>query len=204
MTIGDILAVIAAVFLVGATWAATILLTALAFPVKAAQAQAKIVAAPGASLARGLALFLLIGLLAAAFWSHPGPARLIGGAFWALLGTLAAVGSAGIARLVSERIQAVGSHMNPFATLTRGTILYVAAGFLPIIGWFLVAPIALLLSLGGGVAALWGRKEAPPAPNTGGARVEEAISPAPPLLGAGGATSAALGSSGPNTLEPVA
>lgn len=153
MTIGDVLAVMAAVFVVGATWAATILLAALAFPAKTTLAQQKIVSAPGASLARGLGLALVLGVLAAVFWSRPGPARLIGGLLLAALGALAAVGSAGIARLVGERIQAVGSHMNPFAMLTRGTILYVAAGFLPIIGWFLVAPVALLLSVGGGAAA---------------------------------------------------
>ena len=159
MTIGDVLAVMAAVFVVGATWAATILLAALAFPAKTTLAQQKIVSAPGASVARGLGLAVVLGILAAAFWSHPGPARLIGGLLLATLGALAAVGSAGIARLVGERIQSVGSHMNPFATLTRGTILYVAAGFLPVIGWFLVAPAALLLSIGGGAAALLTRRE---------------------------------------------
>ena len=158
MTIGDVLAVMAAVFVVGATWAATILLTALAFPARAALAQRKLVSGPGASAARGVGVSLVFGVLAAAFWSHPGPARLIGGLFLGALGALAAVGSAGIARLVGERIQAVGSHMNPFATLTRGTILYVVAGFLPVIGWFLVAPVALLLSIGSGAAALTARQ----------------------------------------------
>ncbi len=194
MTIGDVLAVMAAVFVLGATWAATILLTALAFPTRTARAQQKIVAGPGASLARGLGVGIVLGVLAAAFWSHPGPARLIGGLFLAALGALAAIGSAGIARLVGERIQSVGSHMNPFATLTRGTILYVAAGFLPVVGWFLVAPVALLLSLGGGAGAILARqekessraKEAPPAPNNGETR-GEGSSPAPPVLGAGGA-----------------
>lgn len=164
MTIGDVLAVIAAVFVVGATWVATLLLTSLAFPARVARAQQTIVSGPGASLARGLGVAFVLGILAATFWKYPGPARLLGGLLLASLGALAAVGSAGIARLVGERIQAVGSHMNPFAMLTRGTILYVAAGFLPVIGWFLVAPVALLLSLGGGAAAVMARRQAGSAP----------------------------------------
>ena len=55
MTIGDILAVIAAVLLVGASWAATILMIALAFPARVVAAQAKLTAAPGVCLGRGLA-----------------------------------------------------------------------------------------------------------------------------------------------------
>ncbi len=158
MTIGDVLAVIAAVFLIGATWIATILLTALAFSAKCARARQAIMDAPGACLARGLGVCALFAL-AAAVMAHPGPRGLVSALIWAGLGLLAAVGSAGIATLVGERISSVGSAMTPFAALTRGTLLYVAAGFLPIVGFFLVTPIALLLSVGAAVAAL--RREAP-------------------------------------------
>jgi len=65
-----------------------------------------------------------------------------------------AVGSAAAIRLLGARIDALGSPMTPFASLTRASVLYVAAGFLPIIGWGVVLPAALLLSLGSGVAAL--------------------------------------------------
>ena len=201
MTIGDILAVIAFIFAVGATWAATILLASLAFPERARWAQERIVASPGASLGRGLGVLLVLGLLALVFGNLPGPARLVSGALWASLGALAAVGSAGIARLLGERIQGVGSHMTPFATLTRGTVLYVAAGFLPIIGWFLVAPLALLLSLGGASWAVTAKpvRVSPPAPNPGGTgdAVVPSVSPelgrgsnsGPPVIGGGGGLS---------------
>lgn len=155
MTIGDVLAAIAAIFTLGATWAATILLVALAFPVRAQRAQEALVSSPGASLARGLGVALLFLAAAGALGHHPaGPVRLLAALLWACLGALTALGSAGIARLIGERIQTVGVSMSPFASLTRGTLVYVISGFLPIIGWFLVAPVALLLSLGSGVGAL--------------------------------------------------
>ncbi|MGC4099392.1 MAG: DUF1800 family protein [Nitrospira sp.] len=182
MTIGDILAVIAAVFAgAGATWTATILLVSLAFPGKVAQAQEAIVTAPGATLARGLGVFLGVGLIALALGSlHAGPARVLGGALWVGLAALAVIGSAGIACLIGDRIETVGAHMAPFASLTRGAVLYVAAGFLPVVGWFLIAPLALLLSLGGAVSALRTRPK-----NTSRASESVGVVASPNLPGAG-------------------
>ena len=71
------------------------------------------------------------------------------------LGVVAALGSAAIVRLLSARIDALGSPMTPFASLTRASVLYVAAGYLPVIGWGIVLPAALLLSVGSGVAVLF-------------------------------------------------
>lgn len=164
MTIGDVLAVVAALAAVGIGWAATVLMVALAFPERARRAGEAIAGAPGVSLARGAGLFVAVAFVAGTLIHHAaGPVRLIGFALWAGLGLFAAVGSAGIARLLGERIQGVGTHMRPFAALTRGAALYVAAGFLPIIGWFLVAPLALLFSLGGAFAALRPIRPARPA-----------------------------------------
>lgn len=162
MTIGDILAVIAAVLLVGASWAATILTIALAFPGRVAAAQAKLTAAPGVCLVRGLAVFLVSAVLAVALSkAAAGPVRglallLLGG-----LGVVAALGSAAVVRLLGTRIEALGSPMTPFASLTRASVLYVAAGFLPVIGWGVILPAALLLSVGSGVAVLFSTRRQP-------------------------------------------
>lgn len=163
MTIGDVLAVVAAVVAVGLCWAATLLLTALAFPERARRAGEAVTSAPGRCLARGAGVFFVVGVLAFALMHSPaGPVRLVGDVAWGVLALFAAVGSAGIARLLGERVQAVGTHMTPFAALTRGTALYVLAGFLPVVGWFLIVPLALLFSLGGAVAALRPARRATP------------------------------------------
>ena len=166
MTIGDILAVIAAVLLVGASWAATILMIALAFPARVAAAQTKLTAAPGVCGVRGLAVLLVGGLLAIALsQAAAGPARLLALLILGGLGVVAALGSAAVVRLLSARIDALGSPMTPFASLTRASVLYVAAGFLPVIGWGFVLPAALLLSVGSGVAVLFGgKRQARPVP----------------------------------------
>lgn len=159
MTLGDILAVIAAVMLVGASWAATILTVALAFPAKVAAAQGKLTASPGWCAARGLAVTAVGALAAIALLQvAAGPARLLAAVILGGLGILAAIGSAAAVRLLSGRIDALGSPMTPFASLTRASVLYVVVGFLPIIGQFAILPVALVLSVGSGIAVLFRAK----------------------------------------------
>ena len=167
MTIGDILAVIAAVLLVGASWVAMILTVALAFPARVAAAQAKLTAAPGVCLARGLAVVLISAVLAIVLSkAAAGPVRGLALLILGGLGVVAALGSAAVVRLLGARIDALGSPMTPFASLTRASVLYVATGFLPVIGWGVVLPAALLLSVGSGVAVLFGTQpKARPAPS---------------------------------------
>lgn len=166
MTIGDILAVIAAVLLVGASWAATILMIALAFPARVAAAQAKLTAAPGVCVGRGLAVLLVsLALAIALSKAAAGPVRGLALLILGGIGVVAALGSAAVVRLLGARIDALGSPMTPFASLTRASVLYVAAGFLPVIGWGVVLPAALLLSVGSGIAVLFGaRPQARPIP----------------------------------------
>jgi hypothetical protein len=159
MTIGDILAVIALILLTAGAWVATILLAVLFFPARTAQAKERLIAAPGKCAARGLGILLILTILAIAFSGHPGPSRLISLAFWGMLAIAAAAGSGGMVRLLSERIQEDGSVLSPFASLTRASLLYVAAGLLPIIGWFVITPLALVLSIGAAIAPVKKPKE---------------------------------------------
>jgi hypothetical protein len=166
MTIGDILAVIAAIMTIAAGWGATVLLAALFFPQRTARARKALVERPKLSTARGAGLTLAGGFLAVALLNMPGPMKLVGGAVCALMAIVAAIGSAAIVTVVSERIQGMGTHMHPFHALTRGTTLYIASGLLPIVGWFFLAPVALILSVGAGWVGLRMPKktvEAPPA-----------------------------------------
>lgn len=159
MTLGDILAVIAAVMLVGASWAATILTVALAFPAKVAAAQVKLTASPGWCAVRGLIVTAAAGLAALALsQAAAGPARLLAAVILGGLGIIAALGSAAAVRLLSGRIDALGSPMTPFASLTRASVLYVAVGFLPVVGWVGILPVTLILSVGCGVAVLFRAK----------------------------------------------
>lgn len=165
MTIGDILAVIAAIAAVAATWAATILAFALLFPAKSVDAKERLAAAPGRIFLRGLLFtagaFLVAGIVNS---SHSGPTRILAGAIFSTLLLASALGGAAIVRMIAERIKGDGGLANSFAALTRATGLYVAAGFLPVVGWFTIAPLALIFSVGAATAALFpGRTKPAPA-----------------------------------------
>lgn len=159
MTIGDILAVIAAILLVGASWAATILVVALAFPLRVVRAEVMLTEAPGRCALRGVGVMLAAGLLAAICAKGPGPVRLLALVILGAAGAVAALGSAAMARLLAARIDALGSPMAPYASLTRASVLYVSSGFLPVVGWFFVLPAALFLAVGSGVAVLRAEKK---------------------------------------------
>jgi hypothetical protein len=52
----------------------------------------------------------------------------------------------------------MGAGMAPFAGMTRAVALYVLAGYTPLIGWFVVAPAALLISVGSFAATIRPRR----------------------------------------------
>lgn len=155
MTIGDVLAAVAALLTLGASWGAAILLAALAFPARAARAQTRLTEHPWACLGRGVLVLMACGLPALLLTQAPGPVRLLLLFPLGLLAAGAVVGSAAAVRLLAGRIETVGSPLTPFAALTRATFLFVSAGFLPVFGWFLVLPATLLLALGAGLPALF-------------------------------------------------
>lgn len=154
MTIGDILAVIAAVMLAAASWGATVLMTGLLFPSAAARAEEQLLTGAGKCFARGFFSTLAMVLVSLFFIHAAGPFRLISYTLWAVLSLSAALGSAGVIRIMAGRIDHFGTAMTGFACLTRATALYVAGGFVPIVGWFLFTPVAAIGTIGAGLAAL--------------------------------------------------
>lgn len=153
MTIGDILAVIAAVLLAGASWGATLIMTSLLFPTAVSRAGEQLMSKPGACIGRGVGAIAVVAIVGAVFHAA-GPFRLISGGLWCALVLAAAIGSAAIVRLMAERIGGLGSEMTPFARLTRAAALFVGAGFVPVAGWFLLTPIAAFAAVGAGLSTL--------------------------------------------------
>ena len=76
MTIGDILAVIAAVLLAGASWGATLIMTSLLFPSAVNRAGEQLTSKPGACIGRGIGAIAAVAIVGAVFHAA-GPFRLI-------------------------------------------------------------------------------------------------------------------------------
>lgn len=69
--------------------------------------------------------------------------------FWAL-------GMAGMARLLGERIQQWGGHHSAIGGLLRGAAVLSLAIFMPLVGWFIVLPVTLVIGVGAACFALVG------------------------------------------------
>lgn len=160
ITIGDALAVVGLVFGVcGSLWA-LVLGASLLFPSRAATAQTAL-ARPWASFLWGLFAALTLGVLAVVLMATPTPpAKILGMALLGVLLGASAIGGAGLVHAAAGRIRELDPESSAFSALARGAGILVLSGLVPFLGWFGIAPIALLVSLGAGLRALLTRRAA--------------------------------------------
>lgn len=158
VTIGDVLAVIGIVVATVLSLWALVLATALLFQARAERARARIERSPGKVTLRGALMALVLGVLVAALLNHPnGLLKLIGWVVYLLLLVVGAVGFSGLAALVAQRLAQMEPSLTPYAALSRGALLCVLTTLVPILGWFVAAPLIGFASLGAGAEALFSR-----------------------------------------------
>ena len=67
---------------------------------------------------------------------------------------LIAVGISGVCKLAAERLRALaGTDMSIFTSFGKASAYVVTAAMLPLLGWFLFAPLLLILGAGAGLRA---------------------------------------------------
>jgi hypothetical protein len=156
MTLADVLAVAAGLAIAGAGFASLSVILSVLAPRAVARARDQAERRPGRSIFLGLAAAVATALTVGAFLEAPAP-PLHAGAVLALLAALAlaVLGGAGLAGALGVRATE-GSGPRPVSVrdLLRGALLLESASLLPLVGWFVVLPAALLLSFGAGVATL--------------------------------------------------
>lgn len=160
MTIGDVLALIAGVVSVCVSVWALLMGTALLFTRRTAAARTRLENHPLRALGIGALIVAVGGVGGVVLLNQPnGLLKLFG---WALLlGLLAvsALGGGGLVLLASDRVRGMEPRFSAFAALGRGAGLLVVAGLVPLLGWFLIAPLMLVASLGAGCQALLRRDD---------------------------------------------
>ena len=148
-TLGDVFLVLGGLLMVGvASWAALVL-SAIVFPNQSAKIANRISAKPGATLFMGFMIFAPVTIRALVLASVPSPlvkmmALLI---FLALL-VVCIIGSGGVVRWVSENVKSSAGDISTYGSTTRAAGLIVAACNIPFVGWFLLAPLLLIGSVG--------------------------------------------------------
>jgi len=155
---GDVLAVVATIvglFLTG--WATTVA-AGLLFPGAAERGRQAVTDSPKRTVGLGIVLMLTLGLGSLVLLGAPLPlGKLLGWIVLLWLLSIAAVGLAGVARLVAERIQSMDPLMAAYPAYIRAAAFLVGACLLPALGWFVVAPMLLAASLGAGWRAVVAR-----------------------------------------------
>ena len=135
---------------------------------------------------RGLGLPLLTGVVVTAvavvFISV---ANALGGAGQALAITLfgiylvyGGIGTAALATMLGNRLASPVDDLRPWRATVRGGVALELAFVLPIIGWFGLLPLAIVIGAGATTLTLWSRKPRPTVEGNGRADV----APLPPTV----------------------
>lgn len=67
---------------------------------------------------------------------------------------IGSIGGAGLSRLLGERIRPLSNPNSELTNLIRGAVMYELAALVPIVGWFLFAPLAAITLVGAAAFAL--------------------------------------------------
>lgn len=152
---GDVLATIAILCAIPLTTWALVIACRLIFPIVSLRAADKLGAHPGRLFGLGLVVTLVIGIFGVILTNLPNPiAKLIGIESLSLLLAMSVLGCAGLAQIASERIREKSSELSEYGAYVKGVGFIVVACMSPLVGWLFLAPIAVILSVGAGVASV--------------------------------------------------
>lgn len=154
-TIGDSFAIVALLALLGLTTWALLLIASLLFGQRAESAMWEYTHRPLAGFGTGILILLTWGSLSIVLLNLPNPILKFLGFLGILLPFLVSViGSAGLCGLIAQRIRDAEPGLSPYAAMVRSSMLVAVAWFFPVLGWFLIAPVILITSLGIGIKSL--------------------------------------------------
>lgn len=155
VTIGDSFSIVATLAGLALTFWCFTMACALLFPGKVSSARTAVSLHTRGTAGAGF-LALVAGFFGLIILQLPNPgAKLLGLMMVAGYFAVVAVGSAGISMLAGERLsQLRGEVGNNFDSFAKAAFYIVVAGMLPVLGWFLFAPLYMLFAGGAGLRAL--------------------------------------------------
>lgn len=155
MTLADVLAVAAGLAIACAGFASLSVILAVLFPGAVARARHRAEARPGLSVGLGALYAFASAIAGSAFLKAPAP-PLRGGAILVFLAaaTLAVLGGAGLSGALGQRSRGSAAAPAGIRDMLRGALLLESAALLPLVGWFVVLPAAILLALGAGIMTI--------------------------------------------------
>ena len=155
MTIADILAIILGLALIGLGFCAFSLVMALVWPGAVERAARQTRNRPLASLFSGLGTLVAVLIATAVLMKIPAPpARLLALVLLLSALTLSAIGGSGLAGQLGARYRESVRADPSIKDVLRGAVLLESAVAFPVVGWFVLFPLAFLITLGAGLRSL--------------------------------------------------
>jgi hypothetical protein len=129
----------------------------LLFPNKVNLSRARIQATPWRCFWLGLAVAFVLGIPIAILLALPfAPAKLIGSFILILVLTFSIVGAAGLALEMADRVQGnANGKLKSVPAFVGSAVALELAAFFPFIGWFVVIPLGIVVSLGSTTFAIF-------------------------------------------------
>lgn len=144
----DISAIFFILLIVGIAFPAMLTAWWLLFPSVVARSQLRVEKTLTRTFWLGLVIVIALAIPIVILLALPlGPAKFLG---WILLASslaLSSIGSAGIAAHLADRL-AQQSNVSALGAFVRGAVLLELAAFFPVIGWFFLWPLFLIVAFG--------------------------------------------------------
>jgi hypothetical protein len=154
MNMADVTAVFGTLLALGIAFPGLLVAWWLLFPSAVGRAKQRFVRTPGRCFALGMGMTFILAIPLGILFLIPGPGQLFGFVGLLLALGIATIGAAGIAATMGERLTQRTATVSPFAAFIRGAIALELAAAFPFLGWFIVIPIVIIISLGATTFAL--------------------------------------------------
>lgn len=152
--LGDVTTVFAILIALGIVFPGLLLAWSLLVPGMVERSRERLTRTPWKSFILGILILFMTSVPIAILNRLSGPFQFFAYVIAFTVWTCASIGAAGLASLMGERLRGQGVQVTSPGALVRGAISLEFAIIFPIIGWFIVLPLTLLVSLGASIFAL--------------------------------------------------
>ena len=144
----DISAIFFVLLILGIAFPAMLTAWWLLFPSIISRAQTRVDKTPWGTFWMGLVIVVAVSIPVVILLALPfGPAKFIGWLLLAAALAFSSIGSAGIAAHLGTRLTS-HSGLSPLNAFVRGSVILELVALFPVLGWFFIWPIALIMAFG--------------------------------------------------------
>ena len=149
----DISAIFFILLIIGIAFPAMLTAWWLLFPTVVSRAQSRVDKTPWGTFGMGLVILIAVTIPIVILLALPfGPAKFAGWILLAAALAVSSIGSAGIAAHLGARLTRQ-SNFSALSGFVRGSVLLELAAFFPVLGWFFIWPLTIIMAFGATVFA---------------------------------------------------